>query len=62
MGNNVHEFPSVGIHGEKLTHVYMPSLAGPSHSMLGGGRVISWRVLIVLVRTYRFYTLQVFRI
>jgi hypothetical protein len=62
MGKNVHESPSVVIHGEKLTHVVMPSLADSSHSMLGGGRVISWRVLMVQVRTYRFYMLQVFRI
>jgi hypothetical protein len=39
MGKNVHESPSVGIHGERLTHthVVMPSLADSSHSMLGGG-------------------------
>jgi hypothetical protein len=46
---------------ETHTHVVMPSLADPSHSMLGGERV-SWRVLMVQVRSYRFYTLHFFRI
>jgi hypothetical protein len=35
---HVHESPSVGIQGEKLTHVVMPSLADPSFILSVGVR------------------------
>jgi hypothetical protein len=35
---SVHESPSVGVQGEKLTHVIMPSLADPSFILSLGVR------------------------
>jgi hypothetical protein len=35
---HVHESPSVGIQGEKLTHVVMPSLTDPSFILSLGVR------------------------